>query len=305
MDVVVGLGLHRSMSAAELAPLQPWGVRQHDADDVVETEVVHGIPGSVGRPVAEADWSISVGIGELHQYAGVSGGHKGVSVGCGGRRTISALHARERVLDPGVVIGSVEGNPFRAAVDALGEAARCRLALLWLPKQQVWLAGDPRSVVASAASRIEPWSWVDSPAPGVVLSVPDAKASSFYQASRAATYLALSPRPPVAEGGVLAIEAACPEGLGSEEGFRRALASCEPPWTELLAGPAPTGAGAQRAVVLAKVARKYRIRVYACERPEALEAVGIEATRAPAPADSDWLRVTQPFARLPQLRGSP
>lgn len=303
MEVVVGLGLHRPMSQAELASIAPWSPRQHDPDDVVETGLVHGIPGAVGRPVAEAAWSLSVGIAELHQYAGVSGGHKGVAVGCGGRATIGALHARGRVLQAGVALGQVAGNPFRAAVDALGEAAGCRLALVWLPQERVWLAGEPRAVVAEAGARLSPWWTVSEAAAGAVLTVPPAKASSLYQASRAATYLALSPRPPLAEGGVLALEAACPEGLGEEAGFRAALASCEPPWTPLLTGPEPTGAGAQRAVILAAVAQRFTLRVYGCARPEALEAVGIEATRLPAPRDRGWLAVPQPFARLPQLPG--
>ena len=299
--VVVGLGLHRPLSAAELEPLSPWSPVQHDPDDCVQTELVDGIPGAVGRPLAEADWSVSVGVAELHQYAGVSGGHKGVAVGCGGRATLAALHARKRVLDPAVTLGTVRGNPFRAAVDALGQAAGCRLALVWVPACQLWLAGEPRAVVREAAARIRPWVSVERPAPGAVLSVPAAKASSFYQASRALTYLALSPRPPLEEGAILAIEAACPEGLGHESGFRRALQGTEPPWGALLTGPEPTGAGAQRAVVLAKVAQRYQIRVYGCAQPAALEAVGIQASARPAPRPSSWLRVEAPFARLPQL----
>jgi len=299
--VVVGLGLHRPLSAAELAPLRSWSPVQHDPDDCVQTEVIDGIPGEVGRPVAEADWSVSVGVAELHQYAGVSGGHKGVAVGCGGRATLAALHARRRVLDPAVTLGTVADNPFRAAVDGLGQAAGCRLALVWVPACQLWLAGEPRAVVREAAARIRPWVFVERPAPGAVLTVPSAKASSFYQASRALTYLALSPRPPLEEGAVLAIEAACPEGLGHEAGFRRALQDTDPPWGALLSGPEPMGAGAQRAVVLAKVAQRYQIRVYGCAQPAALEAVGIEATALPAPRPTGWLRVDSPFVRLPQL----
>lgn len=297
----MGLGLHRPMTPAELTAIAAFAPRQHDPDDCVETEVVDGIPGAVGRPVAEAPWSLSLGIAELHQYAGLSGGHKGVAVGCGGRRTIAALHARHRVLAPGVVLGAVAGNPFRAAVDGLGEAAGCRLALVKLAGQELWLAGEPRAVVAEAARRLSPWWPVAHAVDGAVLRVPAAKATSLYQASRAASYLALSPRPPLREGGVLAVEAACPEGLGAEAGFRAALASCAPPWTELLTGPPPTGAGAQRAVILAAVARRFRLRVHGCLRPRELEAVGIEATAAPAPSGPGWLEVPRPFERLPQL----
>ena len=149
-----------------------------------------------------------VGVVELHRYAGVSGGHK-VAVGCGGRQTISALHHRDRILETGVEIGRIDGNPFRAAIEALGEAARCRLALVWVPAIGQWMFGPPKAVVRAALSRMEPWVWQSEPAPGAVLEVADEKAVSLYQASRAASYLALSPRPPLAEGATLVLRAAC------------------------------------------------------------------------------------------------
>jgi len=111
MLVVVGLGLHRPMRPEELAPIARWRPVQHDPDDVVATCEVDGIPGEISRHVAEAPWSLSIGVVELHQYAGFSGGHKGVAVGCGGRATLAALHHRDRVVAPGVEVGRVEGNP--------------------------------------------------------------------------------------------------------------------------------------------------------------------------------------------------
>ena len=142
------------------------------------------------RVVAEADWAIGVGVAELHQYAGFSGGHKGVSVGCGGRPTITALHHRNRVLAEGVRLGKVQNNPFRWAVDQLGQAAGCRLALAQI-SDVTWLFGEPVQLIQQAARRCRPWLWLEAPAPGALLRVPQAKACSFYQASRALTYLAL------------------------------------------------------------------------------------------------------------------
>jgi len=300
LDVVVGLGLHRPMTAEELAPLAAWSPSQHDPDDCVPTDTVDGIPGAVGRPIAQADTVVSVGVAELHQYAGVSGGHKGVAVGCGGRATLSALHHRDRVLDPGVRIGRVAGNPFRSAVDGLGEAARCTLALVWVPAARLWMAGEPRAVVQEAVARIAPWSPEPRRWAGAVLRVPRAKASSLYQASRAATYLALSPSPPLQPGARLVLDAACPEGIGSEAGFVAALGSCTPPWSALLTGPPPSGAGAQRAVMLALLAQHFQLEVAGCDDPSPLIAAGIPATRAPAPTGPEWLDVPAPFTRLPQ-----
>lgn len=298
--VVIGLGLHRRMTPQELAPIARFDPVQHDPDDTVVTASVDGIPGSVSRVVAEAPFAIAVGVVELHQYAGVSGGHKAVAVGCGGRDTIAELHRRERVLSPGVGIGVLEGNPFRQAIDALGQAARCRFALVWVAAAGQWLFGSPEAVVAEGLRLIEPWESVPERAPGVVLCVPPAKASSLYQASRAATYMTESPAPALVDGGTVVLRAGCPEGLGSETGFVEALKGCAPPWSSLLVGSEPRGAGAQRAVMLARLAQRYRLRVEGCENPEALRAVGIEAHCAVLEHPPTWPVVEHPFQRLPQ-----
>ena len=298
MTVVVGLGLHRRLTAAERAALAAWDPVESDPDDAVPTGVVDGIPGEITRAAAAAPVRISVGLCELHQYAGVSGGHKGFAVGCGGRRTVAALHARERVLHPGVRLGQVTGNPFRSAVDALGEAAGCRHALCFSPGHG-WAWGDPKAVVAEAADRLQPWVPVTQDLPGVVLKVPDAKAVSLYQASRAATYLALSPRPPLRPGATLALVARCPEGLGHEAGFVRALQQSAPPWTSLLAGPEPTGPGAQRAVMLALLAQQARLVVVGPDDPAPFHAVGIETWPA-VPDGLGWPVVEHPFSQVLQ-----
>jgi hypothetical protein len=300
-ELIVGLGLHRPLEASELEAYAPFRPLQHDPDDCLPTAEVGGIPGLVGRPVAERGRAISVGVAELHQYAGLSGGHKGVAVGCGGRATLAALHARERVLAPGVAIGGLLGNPFRAAIDQLGEAAGCYASLTWVPGAGCWLFGEPRQVLAEALRRIQPWRPVQRRYRGAVLRVPAAKARSFYQASRAATYLGLSPSPPLEPGALLILEAACPEGLGAEQGFVDALHSEPAPWSRLLSGPAPEGAGAQRGVMLALLSSRYRLAVAGAARPQALQAAGLELWTGPLPQGPDWLEVPNPFGRLPQL----
>ena len=304
MKTIIGLGLHRPMTAAELAPLREFHPLQHDPDDVVSTATVSGIPGAISRHVASAEACLSVGIAELHQYAGISGGHKGAAVGCGGRRTIAALHHRDRVCAPGVEIGRLSGNPFREAIDQLGAAAGCTHALLHVPPAGCWLFGDPVEVVHEAARLLSPWRSVMSLAPGALVSIPPVKAVSLYQASRGATYLALSPRPPLLEHATIAIEASCPEGLGAEAGFVAALRGHRPPWSGLLSGSPPTGAGTQRAVMLALLARRFRLRVVHCVQAAALRAVGIDAQEAPLGRLPDgWLAVPDPFHLLPQHRG--
>lgn len=300
--VHVGLGLHRPMEAHEL-PASPFPVLQHDPDDCVGTRAVDGVPGGVSRAMVGADVVLGVGVVELHQYAGFSGGHKAVSVGLGSRATIDALHHRDRVTAPGVVLGNLDGNPFREVVDALGEAA----GLAWVLDVAGgrWFAGEPRRVLREAAASLDVWIDVESRAPAAILKVPARKAANFYQASRAATYIGLSACPPLEAGATLYLEAACPEGMGQGSGERAfaALAEAVPyPWSAVLRGPAPVGGGTQRLVMLALLLSRYRLVVTGCAEPDALRACGLEAHREPAEAlaPAGALVVDDPFGRLPR-----
>ena len=298
---MVGLGLHRRMLPHERARLSDWNPVEHDPDDCVQTRSFDGIPGAVFRPITRHDRAIGLGVVELHQYAGVSGGHKAVSVGCGSRATIQALHHRDRVTAPGVQVGHVAENPFRAAVDALGAAAGCTHALVYIPARNEWGFGEPAALIEMATKRLSPWQLVDRPSRVAVLRVPDAKATSLYQASRAATYLALSPHPPLEHGATLRLHARLSEGLGSEAGFRTALHTHTPPWSALLRGAPPTGPGAQRAIMLALLAERFRLELWGVDDPEPFHAVHIPAFRGPPPTEPDHLVVSNPFHVLPQL----
>lgn len=300
---VIGLGLHRAMHADEL-PRSPFPLVQHDPDDTVPTTIVDGIPGGVFRPVAEADTVIGVGIVELHQYAGFSGGHKAVAVGCGARATIDALHHRSRVTAPGVELGRLDGNPFRAAVDALGAAARVEWVLLQAGAG--WFAGEPVATLRAAAASLDCWWDLPRRHPAAILRVRGKKAVNVYQASRAATYLGLSADPPLDPGATLFLDAACPEGLGEgsgERAFAELLARVPPPWDSLLTGDAPEGGGTQRAIMLALLLRRYKLVFCGVVDPRPLQAVGLEATALPAEAvaPADALVVDDPFGRLPRL----
>ena len=304
---VVGLGLHRAMRAEEL-PASPFRLVQHDPDDTVDTAVVDGIPGGVSRYIADADYVLGIGVVEPHQYAGFSGGHKAVAVGCGARKTLDALHHRDRVVAAGVEIGRLEGNPFREAVDRLGEAARCAWTLLQLRPGQ-WEAGEPVAALRRAAAQISCWEDVPRRYDAAILTVPRTKAVNFYQASRAATYVGLSLDPPLNPGAVLYLDAHCPEGLGEgsgERAFAAVLAGVPAPWGALLDGPAPAGAGTQRAIVLALLLRRFRLVVCGVRDPAALRALGIEATSAAARdvAPAGALLVADPFHRIPRYAGS-
>ncbi len=301
-SVIVGLGLHRNMTETELESIRRFSPFQHDPSDCLPIKMDTGERVSLSRRIVQADWSISVGVAELHQYAGVSGGYKGVVVGCGSQRLIADLHRRELVCAPGVRIGQVKGNPFRDRIDMIGRASNCRVSLVHVPAAKCWLFGLPDAVTREAARIINPWEWISQPANGVVLRVPFSKSTSLYQASRAATYFALSPFPALIEGGTIIIEALLPEGLGAEEGFVRGMKSLAPPWSTVLTGPAPQGAGAQRIVMLALLAQKYKLVLRGCVNPILFQKLGLDASSVPAEVLPGWLDVTDPFTSIPQWR---
>ena len=58
---------------------------------------------------------------------------------------------------------------------------------------------------------------------------------------------------------------------------------------------------AQRAVILALMARRYQLVVEGCQDPEPFLAVGIEAHAKPIKRPATWLRVARPFQQIPQL----
>ncbi|MBN2801126.1 MAG: DUF2088 domain-containing protein [Deltaproteobacteria bacterium] len=307
---VVGLGLHRPLSAAELAPLRAvWSgqVLNHDPDRCVRVGTVQGHPLEVNPLVLEADLRISVGVVELHQYAGFSGGHKGVVVGLGGRATLDALHHRDVVLHPEVIVGQLHPNPFRAAIDAMGERLGVALALLFNGAR--WFAGPPSPTLRQAAAGLRSWYQVSARAREVILRVPTTKAVNLYQASRAATYLALSPAPPLEDGATLFLDAACPEGMGQgsgERAFAEAMAAHAGNLDALLVGEAPRGAGTQRALMLARLARRYRLVITGCDTAATLRPYGLDATSVPAASLAGPRAITVPdaFHLLPQLAGA-
>lgn len=325
--VLVALGLHRPLEPDELEPWcgratarEGFELRQHDAAGpvaVVAEDVGGGIPAVVHPWAAEADRIVTLGLVEPHQYAGFSGGVKTIAIGCAGRATIDALHGLPLLREPGTRIGRIFENPFREALRRVAGVLPPTDGLQLVPPGLEPFAGPAEEAFAHAAGLAERQAFVEwaDPVDWLHLPVPEAKAQSFYQASRAATYAALVERAVVRPGGWITIEARCPEGLGSGPGelaFAEALARGPERLLRELRGeePAEGGSvgGAQRAYVLAQVLREFRIGVVGAPSLEALTSLGIvrfaDLTEAQsAIAASGKLRVwPNIFTQIPRLR---
>ena len=229
VTVVVGLGLHRPMTDAELETMLGEHADlavNHDPDDTVEVGTVDGTPVELNRRVAMADRVLSTGMVEPHQYAGFSGGGKTVAIGAGGAPLIRYTHGPEMLARDGVRLGRVADNPFREAVDEAGDACGLEFCLNVTHGPAGILdvaAGELRQVVRELAdSAREALSVeVDGEYDAVVAGVGAPKDANLYQASRAATYVVLGARNPLRGGGRVVVPAALPEGAGEGTGERR------------------------------------------------------------------------------------
>ncbi|MDJ1431572.1 lactate racemase domain-containing protein [Halostagnicola sp. A-GB9-2] len=282
VTVVVGLGLHRPMTEAEIdAMLGPHAdlAVNHDPDDIVTVGAVDGCPIEIGTPVAKADSILSTGVVEPHQYAGFSGGAKTVAIGAGSESLIRYTHGPEMLARDGVRLGRIDGNPFRNALDRAGDLAEIDfcLNLTHGPNGVLGVAaGDHRAIVRELATvaRDALSVPVDDEFDAVVCGVGAPKDANLYQATRAATYVALGDRNPLRPGGKLVIPAELPEGVGAGDGEKRfyrrlrTAPDAETLYEEMRRGYQP---GAQRAFVVARVLREHDITVANSTSPAVVE----------------------------------
>jgi len=296
VTVVVGCGLHATTSAPERAALAgafaAERVRLEDAQGLETPRADLGVT-SLGAPVriaqriAEADLAITVGVVEPHLYAGLSGGVKGVAIGCAGHETIAWTHRPAFISEPGVGLCALEGNPFQAT---LREVA-ARTPLHWAVNVVLdaggsvtaAAAGDPVAAQAALA-QAQAQAWlreVDGPFDVVVAGVHAPKSDNLYQASRAATYVGLAARPALADGGLLVLCADVPDGAGTgpgEQNFARVLGAAGSPAALVARGlREPLGPGGQRAFVVARVLERFRVGVVGAADPAFLEPLGLVA----------------------------
>jgi lactate racemase len=279
VSVAIGCGLHATTGARERARLAGSAVvKRVEAWDAqgIESETADlgttslGAPVRIARRVQSADLVITAGVVEPHLYAGFSGGVKGVAIGCAGRETIAWTHRPAFISEPGVSVGRLRGNPFQSTLHEI--AARTPLGwgvnlVLTEGGAAAVRAGDPAAVQPALAREAAP-AWLRSAGErydAVVAGVPAPKSDGLYQASRAATYLGLTARPALVDGGLIVLCAGLPLGAGDgpgERNFFEVLAAASSP-AELLARGLrePLGPGGQRSFVVARVLERYRLAV--------------------------------------------
>jgi len=282
VTVIVGLGLHRPMTDAEIETALGEHADlaiNHDPERTVEIGEVDGVPIEIHETVAAADRVVSTGMVEPHQYAGFSGGAKTVVVGAGSESQIRYSHGPEMLGQDGVRLGRIDGNPFRDFLDRAGDLVGVDFCLNVTHGPAGIMdaaAGDARAVVRDLAATARDALSVDieSEYDAVVAGVGAPKDANLYQATRAATYVALGAQNPLRPGGRIVVPATLDEGAGEGTGERRFfewLAGAESAaalYEEMAAG---YEAGAQRAFVVARVLRDHDVWITNSEAPDVVE----------------------------------
>ncbi len=319
--IYVALGLHRMMNVKELNPLTLISqrfcieIKQHRPLSGALERTQSGVSFH-RRAILGADLLINVGVVEAHQYAGFSGGVKGLAIGCADARSIAKMHHPFLLKNKNVGLGILEGNPFHDALWKAVEDLPDIYALLSVPGQsQIFfdkaeLAFDQASKLAQKTQfrRVDElfdWMWVK---PG------KAKAQNFYQASRAATYLSLVKHCALKKGGTIVLEAPCPEKIGKGKGekacAKRMLLRRDRLLNDLLnLGPDDAcEGGEQRAYVLAQALKKCQIVLVGAPKMRELDAMNIQQFDHPREAiealqleKGKGLHVDNPFHSIPVL----
>jgi len=302
VQIVLGLGLHRPMTDAEvrdgLGEYADLAVN-HDPDAAVEVGEVDGVSVRVNPAVAEADAVLATGMVEPHQYAGFSGGAKTVVVGAGAEPLIRYTHGPEMLAERGVRLGRVDDNPFREFLDRAGDLAGPDFCINVTHGPAGILgaaAGDPRAVVRdlSETAREALSVAVSGEYDAVLGGVAAPKDANLYQTSRAATYVILGATNPLREGGRVVLPARLSEGAGEGRGERRFYdrlsggATAQAVFDAMREGYEP---GAQRAFVLARALRDHEVWVTNSDHPGVVEDCLMRAADAPEDAIEPGSRV--------------
>ncbi|MFW5966468.1 MAG: lactate racemase domain-containing protein [Persicimonas sp.] len=204
-------------------------------------------------------------------------------------------------------MSDAQGAVHAAMYDAQG-TVQSRLYACYGPIEEAFEACVE---VASRAYFTE----VDAAFDWLHLPVEGPKAVNFYQASRAATYAALVDRPAIRRGGLIVVEAECPEGVGAGAGERACAEAMRRGQRALFAeldsdAEVATRGGQQRAYVLARALERCDIALVGAEPIDELAAMGIgqfssldEALRAHTPGDRGRT-IGDVFSQIPRVRPS-
>lgn len=226
--IIVGAGLHRPSFKEEFKELigeelvERVMVISHDAQDKDMLanlgETSRGTPVLINKHYLKADLKILTGMIAPHQFAGYSGGAKGLAIGLGGKKLIQTNHAM--LLHEDAELGKISGNPAREDMDEIGEIAGIDFIVnvILNNEQEIVnvVAGDYKKAYIKGVELAQ--KIFEVPVEGkadVIIVSPGGfpKDLNLYQAQKALYHAANI----IKDGGYLLLVAECLEGAGNDK----------------------------------------------------------------------------------------
>jgi len=281
VTILIGTGSHRDVTFDEIRTKygyyasKNYRIINHNSRDKNGlTDLGNastGAPRVVNSILTKVDHIFNIGVTDLHQYAGYSGGAKTIAVGCAGEETIQYTHSAGFLDKSGAIPGRIRGNLFQKT---LWEIVRplpfdFSVNLILNEKGEVLdlEAGNPLTIFLEMVKRSKPiFEYeTDKQYDIAFLGVPFPKDMNLYQATRAATYQALSDSPALKKGAIINLYCSCPEGTGmgvGEQRFKEKMTKLSNPAAILLSMTGKkTFPGEQRAFMVAKAMMDYKINI--------------------------------------------
>ncbi|MCD4786151.1 MAG: nickel-dependent lactate racemase [Candidatus Eremiobacteraeota bacterium] len=287
ITIIIGTGSHRDVTLEEMKTKYGYyassnfRILNHNSRDSYQLRELgktsSGAPIVLNMVLTMVDHIINVGVTDLHQYAGYSGGAKTIAVGCAGEETIQFTHSANFLEKSGAIPGNVNGNLFQDTLWEIVEPVPFDFSINVIVNEDGKIleidAGKPRTVfdnMVVKAREIFEYE-VDKGFDIAFLGVPYPKDINLYQATRPATYQALSDNPVMKRDGIINLICSCPEGIGKGVGemrFKEKMLKFPNPAAILLSmSGKQTKPGEQRAFMVAQAMMKNKINIFGSSIP--------------------------------------
>lgn len=288
ITILIASGMHKKMNYDE--KVEKYGklvcdnyqIIDHDAND--EKNLVslgftkNGFPVKISKFAMEADFIISLGVVEPHQFAGFSGGYKTISIGVADDGTISRTHSARILKKSKIKVGQIDSNPIYEEINEIGKKTGLNFivnTILGNYDEVLEIkAGEPIQThknlikILKQISEIQLKKSYDV----VICDVGYPKDSNLYQVTRAASYLYFAKKSIINQGGYIIIPAPCTEGVGTGIGEQRFFSMLKnKSIDEIINVKGDFKAGEQRSYFLAEVLKNCKIIIVGCKTPEIIK----------------------------------
>ena len=287
VTILIATGSHRDVTFDEMnikygyyAATNYRILNHHSGDDNNLTDLgstVHNAPRIINSILTKVDHIMNIGVIDLHQYAGYSGGAKTIAVGCAGEETIQYTHSIDFLEKSGATPGNLSRNIFQETlwdiVDPLPFDFSINLVINEKGEILEMEGGNPKKVFNKMVEKVRPlFEFKTNKKFDIVyMGVPDPKDMNLYQATRAITYQTLTDECAINKDAPINLLCSCPEGLGLGKGEKRfaerMMKSANPMEIVRSMSGSKSLPGEQRAYMLAKAMMDFKINVFGTNIP--------------------------------------